>query len=246
MSKQTGNKVALLTGASKRVGAAMSQALHAKGYNIIVHYKHSAQDAEQLVASLNVLRKGSACALQASFESWQETKTLAQEAINWQGRVDLLINNASAFYPTPLPECNEQQWGELMGSNAMAPLVLCQGLEQSLKQHKGLIINFIDAMIDKPKPEFLIYNMAKNAQLAMNNMLAKSLAPDIRVNAISPGAILWPENISEQQISKNIEGIPLGYAGSPNDIVSLVLFLLDEGKYIHGQNISVDGGRGLN
>jgi pteridine reductase len=240
-------KVALITGAAKRVGASIAQALHAEHWRVIVHYGHSRDKAEALVADLNNQRADSACALQADLCDLAAIKLLAKAAKDRWGRVDALINNASCFYPTPLPTASIDQWNALFDCNARAPFFLAQQLLETLVAHQGAIINLVDIHAERPIKHHTIYAMSKAALIAMTKAFAKDLAPDVRVNGIAPGMMLWPDesSLSEQAREKFINRIPLKKIGDPADIAQAVLFLLSQ-SYITGQIIAIDGGRGLN
>lgn len=241
-------KVALITGSAKRIGAFVAEYLHQRDYNVVLHYRHSADAAKTLRDRLNHIRPHSCIALQADLsnpDSWQQ---LAEQAGSWQQRLDLLVNNASAFYPTPLGEITLAQWQDLFASNAQAPLFLSQYLYPLLQQSNGSIINIIDALADKPNANFIPYTMAKTALQTLTRAMAKQLAPNVRVNAISPGAMLWPEGeeeLSAEQKQKILAGIPMQRLGTEEDIARTLYFLAEEAPYITGQDIAVDGGRSL-
>ena len=237
-------KTALVTGAAKRVGAVIAKQLHADGYNIVVHYQHSKEAANNLVAELNALRSNSAKSLSADLGNTEEITKLA-ERVSAEG-LDLLVNNASSFYPTPIGGVSESDWDQLINSNVKGAFFLSQALAPVLKEHNGAIINIVDIHSEKPMSQYPVYSMAKAALAMMTKSLAKELAPDIRVNGVSPGAILWPEEeLEEDQKKVILDRIPLQRTGQPEDIASTVLFLA-KAPYITGQIISVDGGRTLN
>jgi pteridine reductase len=243
------HKVALITGSAKRIGAYLAQYLHQRQYDIILHYRNSAEDAKALRDQLNQARPHSCIALHADLcdpNAWQQ---LAQQTQAWQQRLDLLVNNSSSFYPTPLGSITLEHWHDLFASNAQAPLFLTQHLYPLLQQTQGNVINIVDALALKPNPDFIPYSMAKSALITQTRALAKALAPAVRVNAISPGAMLWPEgdhSLSQQQKQKVLEGIPMGRPGGAEDIARTVYFLAEDAPYITGQDIAVDGGRSLN
>lgn len=240
------NKVALITGGAKRIGACLSRSLHQQGFNIIVHYRHSEDQAKKLVADLNQQRENSAIYLQASLDDLEQIQQLAQDAVQCWGRLDVLVNNASSFFPTKMGSTTEQHWDELFSSNLKGPFFLAQALKEELKRQSGCIINLIDIHAQRPLKEHSVYCMAKAGLAMMTKSLARELAPDIRVNGISPGAILWPEGESEvaqAQQDKILQRIPLARSGSETDIVQTALFLIESAPYITGQIISVDGGR---
>lgn len=239
--------VALITGAAKRVGAAIAEALHAKGYNIIIHCRHSTQEAFALSEFFNHNRSGSARVLTADLSVHQEVITLAQQALSTFGRIDVLINNASSFYATPIALASESDWDALFSSNVKAPYFLASALADELKARQGAIINISDIYARYPLKQFSIYSMAKAANEMMTKSLAIELAPSIRVNGIAPGAIMWPANETDdhQKQQSILEKIPLERIGDTSDIAKAVLFLLRDAPYINGQILTLDGGRSL-
>ncbi|WP_444843188.1 SDR family oxidoreductase [Alteromonas stellipolaris] len=260
--------VALITGAAKRIGATMAKTLHSAGYRVIVHYGHSAQDANALVNSLNNIRPNSAICLQADLCKLEDITRLAEQAtapdafslgsstvhalgsdldssVQPANRIDVLINNASSFYPTPLGDISANDWQSLVGSNVQGPLFLSQALWPALKASHGCIINMVDMHIDRPLPHHTVYGLAKTALASITRSLAVEMAPEVRVNGIAPGAILWPEReLEHDQKQRLLDSIPLGGLGSPEDIANTATFLISA-KYITGQIIYVDGGRSL-
>ena len=240
------NKVALVTGGAQRVGACLCKTLHAAEYNVLIHYRHSANEASQLAASLNAIRPNSAHGLPADLLDHKQIKRLIDAAKQTWGRLDLLINNASSFYPTDIGTSSEDDWQDLIGSNMKAPFFLSQAVMPLLKEQQGNIINITDIHAQKPLKGHTIYCSAKAGLVVLTKSLAKELAPDIRVNAIAPGAILWPENnMSDEVKQKIINDIALKRIGDPNDIAKTALFLAKDANYITGQVIAVDGGRSL-
>jgi len=240
--------VALITGAAARIGAALALALHQHGYRIVLHCNKSLANAHTLADELNFLRANSACVVQADLLNTAAVLQLAQQAQGHWGRMDVLINNASAFYPTPLAELVEDDWINLMRSNAKAPLFLCKELQQALKQSNGCIINIIDSTAMHGLSGFTPYAMAKAALANMTHSLAKELAPEIRVNGISPGIILWPEfgeGLSEAHKNQALAHTALQRMGSVDDITHTALFLISQATYLTGQIIRVDGGAAL-
>ncbi len=242
----------LITGASVRIGASIVKLLHQQGYNILLHYNRSQVDAEHLAEQLNSSREDSVHCIQADLLDSESLKKLAIESINHWGRLDVLINNASSFFPTPLAQASEQDWQELMGTNAKAPFILLQHTADALITSQGCVINITDIYAKRGLKEHCIYAMAKAALTTMTKVMARDLAPHVRVNAIAPGAILWPENIAQENTkhnedfnSKIIQQTCLGHIGKPEDIANTVLFLIEQASYITGQTISVDGGRSL-
>ena len=241
--------VALITGSAQRIGAAITRMLHELGYNTIIHYRHSASSAQKLASELNGIRKNSAASVAADLNDHQSILNLAETAVGIWGRIDVLINSASSFYPTPIGSATELQWDELVNSNMKAPFFLSQALAPALARQKGAIINIADIYAEKPLAQHTIYCMAKAGNAMLTKSLAMELAPMIRVNGIAPGAILWPDQggaNEEQAQTKLLEKIPLGRTGLQEDIANTVVFLLRNAPYITGQIISVDGGRTLN
>ena len=237
--------VALVTGSAKRLGRQIISQLHQAGYRVIIHYNQSATDANNLASSLNQQRPDSALTIQANLLDEQAVQLLANKALASFNRLDVLINNASSFYATPLGSATLANWDDLFGSNVKAPYFLCKALAPALAANKGCIINMVDIHAQQPLQDHSIYCMAKAALLMMTKSLARELAPTIRVNGIAPGAILWPsQQLAEADKAAILQQIPLQRTGSPEDIANTVLFLL-QSPYISGQIIAVDGGRSL-
>jgi len=237
--------VALVTGAANRIGAGICRVLHGAGYRVIVHYRRSEEAALKLTAELNTIERDSACCLQADLGDLRELESLALHALAQWGRLDLLVNNASSFYPVALQDVTDANWKELTNSNARAPLFLARHLQQALHSSGGSIVNIIDSTALDGVAKFTPYTMAKAALANMTHSLARELAPATRVNGIAPGAILWPEydgGISEEEKQKTLETTALGRLGSVEDIANAVLFLARDATYITGQIIPVDGG----
>ncbi len=241
-------KVVLITGAAQRIGAAMSRHLHQAGFNIVVHYRQSASEAQLLVDELNTLRADSAISLACDLNDHDKVIALAQQASDVWGRIDCLINNASSFYPTQLSEDQSQHWDLLFNSNVKGAFFLSQALIPNLQKNAGCIINIIDIHSERPLKNHSIYCMAKAALAMQTKALAKDLGhQNIRVNGISPGAILWPEqeDFTQQQQQDILDRIALQRSGEPLDIAKTALFLAAEAPYITGQIIAIDGGRSL-
>ncbi len=242
----TPSPVALITGAAARIGAATATLLHENGYRVIIHYNNSVENANALANSLNNKREDSACILEANLMDSKAVSELADRSIAAWGQLDLLVNNASAFYPTPLETITEEQWQELFASNALAPLLLARSTTDMLRQQQGCIINISDTHVRRGLKNHSIYIMAKSALEGMTRTMARDLAPEVRVNAIAPGAILWAENgndLSHEMKAAIIDGISLKRMGEPLDIANAVLFLAGNASYITGQVLHVDGGR---
>jgi pteridine reductase len=242
------HKVALVTGAARRIGAEIATQLHGAGFNLVLHYHYSADDMRTLCDSLNERRPGSVVSFKADLCDLAELSTLASNAVaQWQ-RLDLLVNNASSFFPTPVGDITEADWENLMGTNLKAPLFLSQSLAEDLRRSRGCIINLADIHAERPLAGHPVYCAAKAGNVMLTKSLAKELAPDVRVNGIAPGAILWPEHdgeLSENDKAKILKKIALKRIGSPEDIARTIRFLATDAPYITGQIIAVDGGRNL-
>ena len=239
-------KVALITGAAHRIGAELVQQLHAAGMNIALHYRHSVSGADLLAETLNQQRPNSVKLIQGDLLNHNDLSRIVEEAaIYWQ-RLDVLINNASSFYPTAVGNATEAQWDDLIGTNLKAPFFLAQAAWPHLKRQHGSIVNIVDIHAQRPMKGYPIYSAAK-AGLAMLTMsLARELGPEVRVNGVAPGAIIWPEHEMDDNTKQQIiDRTALKRQGSPADIARTALFLIRDADYITGQVISVDGGRSL-
>ena len=242
-------KVVLVTGGAKRVGAAICRRLHAAGAQLAVHYRNSAQEASALQDELNMLRANSAAIFQADLLDVKALPQLVAEVIAKFGHLDALVNNASSFYATPLANIDEQQWHDLLGTNLKAPLFLAQAAAHELRHRNGAIVNIADIHAERPMRDHLLYSVAKAGLAALTRALAQEMAPQVRVNAISPGVIMWPEGAiwqEEEQRRKIVAHTLLKREGEPDDIARTVQFLLNDAPYITGQIIAVDGGRSVN
>ncbi len=237
--------VALITGAARRIGAELARTFHARGYDIALHCNRSKADAAALCEKLNAKRPGSSTVLSADLADTSSIGQLAADLNQWRNRLDVLINNASSFYPTPLTAATEADWDNLIGSNLKGPFFLCQALAPSLSKTRGCIINITDIHARQPLKNHSIYCIAKAGNLMLTKALAKDLAPEVRVNGIAPGAILWPEHMELEDSGRQqiVDKIPLGRTGSPEDIAATALFLVQKGSYLTGVVIAVDGGR---
>ncbi len=242
--KKTTQKVAVITGGAKRIGKALAIALHQQGYDVVIQYLTSQKQAQALCAQLNKKRSNSASSFPCELHHDVSVQSLIDFVKKNHSRVDVLINNASSFFPTPVQKANSQQWQLLMDSNVKAPFFLTQGLLPQLKKAKGSVINIVDIYGERPLDDYSIYSISKAALIMQTKALAKELGPAIRVNGIAPGAILWPEN-KENKVSALLGKTALKKQGSEKDIVGAVLYLLNA-DYVTGQIISVDGGRSLN
>jgi len=247
MSEQTLNdKVILVTGAARRIGAAIVTRLHTSGARVAIHHRGSANEAEALAESLNRLRDGSAISVQADLLQLEKLPGLIDTVVDWGGQLDGLVNNASSFYPTPLASTTEQQFEELVGSNLKAPMFLSQAAANHLRSSQGTIVNIIDIHAERPLRDHVVYGAAKAGLAMLTRSLAKDLAPDVRVNGVSPGAILWPEDgMTETMRNSILKQIPLQRAGNPGDIADCVLYLIRDARYVTGQTLTVDGGRSI-
>lgn len=240
------NRVVLVTGAARRIGAAIVTCLHANGARVAIHYRGSSEEAEALAAELNALRDGSAATFQADLLRNKDIPRLIDDVVAWGGRLDGLVNNASTFYPTPVGGITDEHWNDLVGTNFKAPLFLSQAAAPHLRDGGGAIVNIVDIHAQRPLRNHPVYGPAKAALAMLTRSLAKDLAPGIRVNGVSPGAILWPENgMSEAAQESILNEVPLQRAGNPDDIAGCVLFLMRDAPYVTGQIIAVDGGRSI-
>lgn len=241
-------KVALVTGAARRVGAFIVKRLHQQGMNVIIHYHGSDQDALDLCNRLNQQRTNSALALTADLADTGQIKSLIATAIaKWQ-RLDVVVNNASSYFPTVLGQVSDNQFDDLIASNFKGPFFLVQAAMEELCRRRGSIVNIVDINAARPSRNYSVYCAAKAALVALTKAFAIELAPAVRVNAVAPGAILWPEGVNELSTTKQeqiLQQVPLSRVGSPDDIADAVLFLVQQ-NYITGQVIAVDGGRSVN
>ena len=240
------NKTIFITGAAKRIGKSIALTFKDLIWNIIIHYNSSKKDAEQLANEINKDNPDSAQIVQGNLDKEEDIKKILNDIDGIFPSLDLLVNNASTFYPTPIEEISENHWEKLIGSNLKGPLFLIQGLKDRLKASNGSIINITDTNLSKGVPNYSIYSAAKAGLEAITKGLARELAPEIKVNAIAPGAMLEPPDVTwtEDQKDKIIESIPLNRMGSEQDIAEAVKFLAHS-EYITGQIIKVDGGRSL-
>ncbi len=239
-------RVVLVTGAARRIGAAIVTRLHENGARVAIHYRTSAAEADALADQLNSRREDSARTFQADLLDTGAVPGLVAAVIEWGGRLDCLVNNASTFYPTPIGNITEQHWDDLLGSNLKAPLFLSQAAAPPLRDAGGVIINIVDIHAQRPLRNHAVYGPAKAGLAMLTRALAKDLAPEIRVNGVSPGAILWPEDgMSDAAQQSILRQVPLERAGEPDDIAGCVLYLFRDVPYVTGQVIAVDGGRSI-
>ncbi len=242
-------KTVLVTGGARRVGAAIVRRLHAAGANVAIHCRTSLNEGLALRAELNEKRPDSASVVQADLIDLPALPRLVEETVQQFGQLDALVNNASSFFPTPLEKVNEQQWTDLLGTNLKAPLFLAQAAAAELRRRHGCVVNIVDIHADLPMQGHVLYNIAKSGLAGLTRSLAQELAPQVRVNGVSPGVNLWPENEAwrdEEQRRKLIAHTLLKRAGEPDDIARTVQFLIADAPYITGQIIAVDGGRSIN
>lgn len=246
------SKVVLVTGAAKRIGACIAETFHRNGFRVVIHYNHSRDEAKALENRLNEARPDSAVCLRADFTSHVDVDRLGQEALSAFGQLDVLVNNASSFYPTRFGECSETHWDDLVDSNLRAAFFLSQSMSGELINRRGAIVNIVDAYADAPLARYPIYSIAKAGLKAMTRSLALELAPHARVNGVAPGAILWPPSLADdsdpviqEKRDAVLKSIPLGQLGDAQQIGDLTLFLATDAGYVNGQVIKVDGGRSI-
>ena len=248
-AKHLDNKVVLITGGAKRVGAAICRMLHAEGANLMIHYRQSVSEARALQAELNLQRPNSAAIIHGDLLNLAVLPTLVEETVNHFGRLDVLINNASSYYATELGEIGDDEWQDLIGSNLKAPLFLSQAASSELIKTKGCIINITDMHVERPKKGYIVYSVAKAGLATLTKSLAYEMAPDVRVNAVAPGPVLWPEDnpqFDEVYRKRVISQTLLKRIGEADDVAKAVRFLIQDAPFMTGQVIAVDGGRSLN
>ena len=238
-------KVVLITGGAKRVGAAICRRLHTAGASLMLHYRASAGEARLLQAELNRSRADSVALIQADLLDLKAMPSLVEQTVQRFGRLDGLVNNASSFYASPIGDITAAIFDDLIGTNLRAPLFLAQAAAPALRKAQGAIVNIADIHAERPLKNFVVYSIAKAGLLGMTRSLARELAPEVRVNAVAPGPILWPDDASFDELSRQriISHTPLKREGEPDDIAKAVHFLLTAATYVTGETISVDGGR---
>ena len=249
MNSSLQDKVVLITGGAKRVGASICRLLHASGANIMIHYRSSTGEARALQSELNLQRSNSAAIIQGDLLNLAVLPSLVQETISHFGRLDVLINNASSYYATEIGEIGDDQWEDLIGSNLKAPLFLSQAAAPELRKQHGCIVNITDMHVERPKKGYIVYSVAKAGLVTMTKSLAHELGPDVRVNAVAPGPVMWPEDnpqFDEVYRQRVISQTLLKRIGEGNDVAKAVRFLIEDAPFITGQVIAVDGGRSLN
>jgi pteridine reductase len=247
MEQSLKDKVVLITGAARRVGAAIARKLHAAGAQVVIHYHRSAADAQALAAELNATRPASATPLGGNLLDQKVLESLVEATLARHGHLDILVNNASTFYATPIGTITPAQWDDLMGTNLRAPLFLSQAAAPHLKERSGLILNIADIHGMRPLRHHVVYSPAKAGLIMLTQSLARELAPEVRVNAIAPGPVEFPEaGLSEEMKQSIIDKTLLKRRGSPDDVARAALFFACEAPYITGQILAVDGGRSTN
>ena len=249
MTTNLQNKVILITGGAKRVGASICRELHAHGANLMIHYNTSKQEARSLQAALNLQRPDSVAIIQGDLLNIAIMPTLVNETVNQFGKLDILINNASTYRPTEVGNINEENWEDLVGSNLKAPMFLAQAAAVELKKNQGCIVNITDMHIEHPKKGYVVYSVAKAGLVTLTKSLAQELSPEVRVNAVAPGPVLWPDNnpqFDEVYRQRVISQTLLKRVGEPTDVAKAVKFLAADAPYITGHVLAVDGGRSIN
>jgi pteridine reductase len=238
-------KVVLITGGAKRVGAATCRRLHAAGANLMLHYRESAGEARLLQAELNNQRKDSVALIQADLLDLGKVQSIVDQSLQTFGKLDALVNNASSFFQTPVGEITAAQWEDLIGTNLRAPMFLAQAAAPALKKSQGAIVNITDIHAERPLKNYVVYSVAKAGLVGLTRSLARELAPEVRVNAVAPGPILWPDDAAFDELSRQriISHTPLRREGTPEDIAKAVHYLLADATYVTGETINVDGGR---
>ena len=243
------NKVVLITGGAKRVGAAICRSLHAEGYTMMIHYKSSFHEAQALQAELNLHRADSAAIVHGDLLDIENIPKLISATISQFGRLDVLINNASTYYASELGDIDESKWHDLMGSNLKAPLFLSQAATTELRKNHGCIVNITDMHVERPKKGYIIYSVAKAGLVTLTKSLAHELSPEVRVNAVAPGPVQWPESnpqFDEVYRQRVINQTLLKRVGEAEDVAKAVKFLIADAPFITGHVLAVDGGRSIN
>jgi pteridine reductase len=238
-------RIVLITGGARRVGAAICRRLHAAGASLMLHYRESAGEARLLQAELNHTRPDSVALIQADILDLHKLPAIVEQTLSTFGRLDALVNNASSFFQTPVGDITANDWDDLIGTNLRAPLFLAQAATPALRKAEGAIVNITDIHAERPLKNYAVYSIAKAGLLGLTRSLARELAPEVRVNAVAPGPVLWPDDDSFDELSRQriISHTPLRREGTPEDIAKSVHFLLADATYVTGQTINVDGGR---
>ena len=240
------DKVVLITGAARRVGAAIARRMHAHGANVLLHHRGAEKESVALESELNAIRTKSVVRIKADLLAHSAPELLVRTAVERFGRLDLLVNNASSFFPTAIGEIEEKGWDELIGANVKAPLLLSQAAAPELAKARGSIVNIVDIHADRPLKGYVVYTIAKAGLAALTRSLAMELAPDVRVNGVSPGAIAWPEDgqFEPPERDRIVASTPLARLGAPEEIARAVHFLATA-PFVTGQILAVDGGRSV-
>ena len=248
MDDALSGKVVLITGAVKRVGAAIARRLHRDGAQLMLHYRASERDAHALQAELNAARRNSVALVQADLLDVAGLPEIVRNTLSRFERIDALVNNASSFFPTPVGEIAQASWDNLMGTNLRAPLFLAQAAAPHLRKTGGSIVNITDIHAERPLKSYVVYTVAKAGLAGLTRSLARELAPEVRENGVAPGPILWPEDGSWDEVTRQrtISNTLLKRTGDPDDIARAVHYLIAEAPYVTGQIIAVDGGRSIN
>ncbi len=249
MTSELQDKVILITGGAKRVGAAICRLLHANGAQLMIHYRSSTSEARALQAELNLKRANSVAIIQGDLLNLAVLPSMVQETVKHFGKLDVLINNASSYYATEIGEIDDDQWEDLVGSNLKAPLFLSQAAAPELRKQHGCIINITDMHVERPKKGYIVYSVAKAGLVTLTKSLAHELSPEVRVNAVAPGPVMWPEDnpqFDEVYRQRVISQTLLKRIGEPDDVAKAVKFLIQDAPFITGLVIAVDGGRSLN
>lgn len=249
MSHPLQDQAILITGGARRVGAAISRLLHAEGASLMIHYRTSRSEALALQAELNRQRPHSVEIVQGDLRETAVLAELVHKTVARFGRLDVLVNNASSYYPTEIGEIGETEWNDLVGSNLKAPLFLSQAAAGELRKRRGCIVNITDMHVERPKRGYVVYSVAKAGLATLTRSLAHELGPEVRVNAVAPGPVLWPENnpdFDDAYRQRVIAQTLLKRIGEPDDVARAVRFLIQDAPFITGQVIAVDGGRSLN
>lgn len=249
VEQQPNARVALITGGAKRVGAEICRMLHKEGVNLMIHYRASVAEARALQAELNLQRPHSVAIIQGDLLNLGVLPNLVAETVNQFGRLDILINNASSYYPTEVGDITEDHWLDLMGSNLKAPMFLSQAAASELKKVHGCIVNITDMHVERPKKGYVVYSVAKAGLVTLTKSLAQELSPEVRVNAVAPGPVLWPEDnpqFNEVYRQRVISQTLLKRIGDASDVAKAVRFMVLDAPFITGHVLAVDGGRSLN
>jgi pteridine reductase len=248
MEQNLAGKAIIVTGAARRVGAAIARRLHANGAALMLHYKSAESDALSLQAELNAVRQDSVTLVKADLLDLAGLAEIVRNTVTRFGRIDALVNNASSFFPTPVGEISSSHWDDLIGTNLRAPLFLSQAAAPHLKKAGGCIVNITDIHAERPLKNYVVYSVAKAGLAGLTRSLARELGPEIRVNGVAPGPILWPEDDSFDEVSRQriVSHTLLKRAGEPDDLARAVYYFIAEAPYVTGQIIAVDGGRSVN